>query len=201
MAVLIPADAVARRALATAGARAVVAAAAVALVVLAATMANAGGVAAGERPPPFTLPDWQGTPRTLDEFRGKVVVIDFWASWCLPCARALPALDALAHEPRRHDLAILAVDIDSATDTADRFVAEHLPAPAVILLRDPGGKLLARFGAAAMPALYVVDRTGVVRSTEAGYAPDRVPAIATTIDALLAAEPMPPTPPGNRVPR
>jgi len=156
------------------------------VLVAGAAPAQAAGASVGAPAPSFTLPDWQGRPRALAEFRGKLVLIDFWASWCAPCATALPALDTLARRYAPGDLVVLAVDIDTAPEQAERFLAERIPAPAVVLLRDPGGKILARYGAEGMPALYVLDRNGVVRRVEAGYAPERIASVAASIDALFA---------------
>lgn len=168
--------------------------AALAVLVAGGAPVQAAGVGVGAPAPAFTLPDWHGDPRTLAEFRGKVVVVDFWASWCTPCATALPALDALARRYAPGDFVVLAVDIDTAHEQAERFLAERILQPALVLLRDPGGKLLARYGAEGMPALYLLDRNGVVRRVEAGYAPERIAAVAASIDALLAPVEATPSP-------
>jgi thiol-disulfide isomerase/thioredoxin len=163
-----------------------VAFAALTVLVAGGAPAQAAGAGVGAPAPAFTLPDWQGRSRALAEFRGKLVVVDFWASWCTPCATALPALDTLARHYAPGDVVVLAVDIDTAREQAERFLAERIPQPAIVLLRDPGGKILARYGAEGMPALYLLDRDGVVRRVEAGYAPERITSVAASIDALLA---------------
>jgi len=134
-------------------------------LLVSASAAYAGTLRAGDEVPAFALPDGKGTPVSLDAARGKVVCIEFWASWCPVCRSFLPVLDDLA---RRFDgdLAVLAVNIDQQRSNADRFLAERLPAPALRVLYDPGGGLMSRFGASTMPAAYVVDRRGVVRRIE-----------------------------------
>lgn len=157
-------------------------------IVLLAAVARAGTVGVGDRAPAWTLVDWQGKAVTSADFEGRPVVVDFWASWCTVCREALPALDALARRARDDGVVVLAVNVDRRRAPADAWLAERLPAPNVTLLHDAEGALLARFGAAGMPAVYVVDRTGVVRFAESGYAPGRVDAVARAVDAIVRPE-------------
>ncbi len=151
--------------------------------------ALAAGVGPGDPAPAFTLPAFDGRSVALDDSRGKVVLIDFWASWCAPCRAALPALDAIAHRHAGRNVAFLAVDIDGSRAPADRFLAERLPATALTVLHDPDGALLARFGAAGMPALYLLDRNAVVRVVESGYAPEALGDVERALDELLGRRP------------
>ncbi len=161
------------------------------LVVFLVTLAHAAAVGVGDRVPEVSLPDWQGGTTSLAAHRGQVVLIDFWASWCATCRTALPGVDAIARRHPGKGLVVLGIDIDGDRAAAERFLAEHLPHPALTLLRDPDGAVLARFGAAGMPALYVVDRQGIVRLAEAGYAPERLAAIEQIVDTLLVPTPPP----------
>jgi len=157
---------------------------------LAVSGVRADEVAVGGRLPPVTLADWQGRTLTLGTLRGRVVVIDFWASWCIPCREMLPQLDALAARHERAQLLVLAINIDSATAPAEQFAARYVPRPTMTLLRDAGGGTLARFGAAGMPALYVVDDRGVVRLVQSGYSADKLAAVQALVEELLrSAEP------------
>ena len=163
---------------------------------LLAVFALAGGVGVGDRPPDFTLRDWHDRPVALADLRGKVVCLDFWASWCAPCKAALPALDAIARGHADAGLVVLAVDIDTDRAAAERFVAERLPDTAMTLLRDPGGDLFKRFGASGMPALYVLDRDGTVRAAESGYEIGTLDEIDGLLGQLLSA-----ATPGSRASR
>lgn len=151
---------------------------------LAPTCARAVGV--GDRAPDFTLNDRDGRTTTLTDARGKVAIVDFWASWCMPCAPLLPALDAVAE---RHDgrVQVFAIDIDRSADKSDAFLREHLPSPSPFthVLDDASAKVLARYGAPGMPALFVIDPDGVVRFVEVGYSREHVRGLEDAVRALL----------------
>ena len=149
----------------------------------------AGAVGVGDRLPAFSLTAWDGTPLAAERFQGKPLVVDFWASWCVPCRAALPAIDAMARRLADRGVVVLAVNVDRDRSAADAWLGERLADRRLTLAHDPEGKLLARFGAGGMPAVYVVDRSGVVRFAESGYAPDRVGAIEQAVERVLAPEP------------
>jgi thiol-disulfide isomerase/thioredoxin len=121
-----------------------------------------------ERPvaPAFELPALDGTTVRLADFAGRVVVIDFWATWCLPCKKQIPVLNAFAASPDGREVAVLgvAVDVDGAEVVAP-FAAEHHIAYPVLL----GSESLAfDYGAVGFPALAVVGRAGRVESLHLG---------------------------------
>jgi len=157
------------------------------LLVLTARLALAGAVGPGDRLPAFDLTDWDGAPLGSGALIGKsVVVVDFWASWCVTCRAALPAIDAMAERLRDRGVVVLAVNVDRNRSVADAWLAQRLPDRHVRLAHDPEGTFLARCGAPGMPIVYVVDRDGVVRFAESGYAPDRVAEIERVVEGLLA---------------
>ena len=149
--------------------------------------AHAASIAAGDAAPPVRLPDRSGQVVSLAALRGQPVVVDFWASWCAVCRTALPALDALARRRAGDGVRVLAVNVDRSRAAADAWLAARLPSPAVTVLLDPEGATLARFGADGMPALYVVDRDGVVRLALSGAALERLDAVERVLDALAPA--------------
>lgn len=157
------------------------------ILLMLAAVAYAGEIGVGDSLPSVTLSGWEAGTVRLDEQRGRVVIVDFWASWCQPCREALPALDALARRYAGDGLVVFAVSIDDSAAVANRFVVQHLPHATLTLLRDPGGAALARFGAAGMPALYLCDRTGRVRLVKTGYAPAELQAVERHVVELLHA--------------
>lgn len=159
-----------------------------------ARLVSAETIDVGDRLPSFTLKAWDGTRLDASAFAGKPLLVDFWASFCIPCRAALPAIDDMAKRLRDRGVAVLAINIDRDRAAADAWLAERLPTRHMTMAHDPEGALLARCGAFGMPTAYVVDRDGIVRLVESGYTPDRVAAIERAIEELLAPRCETPTP-------
>lgn len=157
--------------------------------------ASAGAARVGQTAPDFSLPDRVGRATSLAEQRESVVVVDFWASWCLPCAPMIPHLDALA---RRYAgrVRVLAVDIDQSRDKAEGFLQTYLPEPSswMTILDDARAGTLARYGAAGMPAFYVLDATRTIRFVGVGFSPDHARELDDAVGALIGAEGSPGSP-------
>lgn len=124
-------------------------------------------ISSGEPAPALDLPTIGpkgalGPHVSLAQTRGKITVIDFWATWCRPCLRALPHVDAFA---RAHpDIAVLAVDLDQPADARELFDEQHYTP--TLLLDD--GATSARFGVSEVPHQVVIDRAGRVRAVGRG---------------------------------
>ena len=116
----------------------------------------------GEPAPNFQLPDLQGHLVTLSDLRGKVVLLNFWATWCGPCRVEMPAMEQLYRTLSRKDFEILAVSIDAQGVAVTRpFQQEyHLTFP---ILHDPDYRVGLMYGARSLPMTFLVDRQGVVR--------------------------------------
>ena len=143
----------------------------------------------GDRAPDFELADWDGKTVRLGDLHGQTVCVDFWASWCATCTTALPALDAVARRYRGAAVEFLAVNVDRDFGKASAFLESHLPSPALRLLRDPSGELLSRFGAPAMPSLYLIDASGVVRMVGGGYTETSIGDLERMLRELLDRPP------------
>lgn len=146
--------------------------------------------ASGQWAPGQPLPDLStfGLAGLLpDSFAGRVVLVDFWASWCGPCKASFPVLDGLQKKYADRGLVVLAVSVDEKADAKDRFLAEHPVSFAVV--HDLAQRLVAAAGISAMPSSFLVDRKGVIRFAHTGFKPESTPAeLEREIESLLAEE-------------
>jgi thiol-disulfide isomerase/thioredoxin len=142
--------------------------------------------ASGEHAPALIAPELDGTRFDLAQLRGKVVIVNFWATWCEPCREEMPALDAFYTKYRDRGLALIGISVDRSRDRADVVKAmQVLHYPAAILSQaenDGFGK------PTALPVTYIIDGGGVVRAV---LTPDKYPiteqSLATVVRPLLAS--------------
>jgi peroxiredoxin len=112
--------------------------------------------------PHFSLQDLGGTRISLGDFKGKVVILNFWATWCSPCRREIPSLERLYQLRKDKGFEILAVSVDrtSASKVAS-FVADYQMSFPV--LADPRGEVGQKYWAKAIPTSFLIDKKGVIR--------------------------------------
>ena len=116
---------------------------------------------------------------------GRVVLVDFWASWCGPCKRSFPELDTLQKAYADRGLTILAISVDEKAEAMDAFLKEHPVTFATV--RDAGQKLVAAAGVESMPTSFLVDRKGVIRFTHVGFrGAETVKQLKQEIEQMLA---------------
>jgi thiol-disulfide isomerase/thioredoxin len=140
----------------------------------------------GGRAPDFTLKTPAGKEVQLSRLRGKVVLVDFWASWCKPCKKELPELDKLAkaYKAAGQPVEIIAINIDNDRANADKFLKSARVQHLTVLL-DPGGTSAELYEPATMPTSYVVDKKGIVKHVNVGYVGGDEKKYKKQIDALL----------------
>jgi thiol-disulfide isomerase/thioredoxin len=110
--------------------------------------------------PPETFAALDGTRVRLADFKGRVVLVNFWATWCPPCIREMPSLDRLQATLRDRGLAVLAVSIDRGGAKVIRPFAERLGLEHLGLYHDDKGALFKAFGVTGLPTTFLIDRRG-----------------------------------------
>jgi cytochrome c biogenesis protein CcmG, thiol:disulfide interchange protein DsbE len=166
--------------------------AALALVLLSAcaTTGGAGSGSAGDTGggrnqvgapvPQLKVESLTGKRIDVASYRGRVLLLDVWASWCGPCKQELPMLDAMARRLKAQGIDILAVSVDQERANVDKFLKGH-GHWALTIAHDPAGTIAERLQPDKMPTSYVIDRAGIVRYVNAGFVPDD----AATIERRL----------------
>ena len=139
----------------------------------------------GSPAPALVLPDAAGQSVALESLRGKVVYVDFWASWCGPCKRSFPWMNEMAQKYRAKGFAIVAVNLDRKREDADRFL-KATPADFTIVF-DPAGTTPAAWQVKGMPSSYLVDATGKVLMVESGFRDDRKAEVEERIRVAVGA--------------
>src|SRR5579871_3722982 len=109
----------------------------------------------------------QAAPLDLSQYKGKVVYLDFWASWCTPCHLSFPWMNEMQASYGGEGLAVVAVDLDRDRHAADEFLAENKGALQIVY--DPKGDIARQFNFKDMPTAILIGRDGHVRATHSGF--------------------------------
>lgn len=145
---------------------------------------QAAGVAVGQVAPVVRLPALSQVGEvTLESLRGKVVYLDFWASWCGPCRVSFPLLEQLREELAPDGFEVLAINVDEVESDARQFLSE-IPVSYPVV-RDAQGITPQTFGILGMPTGYLIDRQGVVREIHQGFRKSDGVKLRTEIIELL----------------
>ncbi len=112
--------------------------------------------------PALRLADLDGKMHDLADLKGKLVVVNFWATWCPPCRREMPSLERLKQRLQARGLAVLAVDVGENADTVFAFTGQLEPAPSFPLLLDRDSQAMQRWKVKGLPTTFVVDAAGNV---------------------------------------
>ena len=132
--------------------------------------------------PAFELPTKTGTV-SLQSMRGQVVYVDFWASWCKPCRKSFPWMNALQAKYRDKGLHIVAVNVDSDPEQVKRFL-EKYPADFVVAY-DADGKVAQQYQVKGMPSSYLIDKQGNIHAQHIGFREEDKASVESQIKRLL----------------
>ncbi len=122
-------------------------------------------------------------PKTIADLRGRVVLVDFWATWCGPCRMIAPRLSALQDKLGAQGLSVVGVTTDPAEKAATYTELSGIKYPS---LSDPGSMVSRAYHVSGIPSLFVVDRRGVVREVFVGFDPARDAKLEALVQSLLA---------------
>jgi len=145
--------------------------------------ASKGGLALKARAPDLKLTDADSRTISLDNFKGQIVILDFWATWCLPCRSEFIELkgwiERRKKESKWQDIAVVAVNLAEDPATVTQFVQEQKLPFTVLLDRD--GSVAKQYNVQALPSLFVIDGVGVIRNFQEGYKPG----LGVVLDKLI----------------
>jgi len=133
---------------------------------------------------PFSLPSLEGKQTISSKnYKGKVMVVDFWASWCTPCKASFSAYNELMKKFASKGLVIIGINIDNDPEKAKEFLADN---PANFLIASDSNKKVAEaYNLPTMPTAYIIDRSGEIVHTHAGYREGDIAAIQQEVEAAL----------------
>ena len=137
--------------------------------------------------PDFSLPDMDGKLHKLSDYRGKVVLLNFWASWCPPCRREMPSMEKLFLSLKGKPFQVLACDQQEDSDTVFSFTGQLDPEPTFPLLLDSKSAVSEAFGVPGLPTTFLIDKTGRIAYRAVGGRDFGHPAIRALIEGLIAA--------------
>jgi peroxiredoxin len=148
--------------------------------------ADAHQVEPGQIAPACTLAPLDGGPaHNLQQYRGEVLYVDFWASWCGPCVQSFAFMNRLDRDLRGRGLHVIGINLDENPADARAFLARH-PAEFTVMA-DANGQCAQSFGVQAMPSTYLVDRQGMIRHMHLGFRPEEAEQFRGLAEQALAA--------------
>ena len=135
----------------------------------------------GRPAPSFKLPDLNGRQVSLDQYKGKVVMLDFWATWCGPCRMTMPLLEKLQRE-YPNNMVLLAINLQEAPKDVREYVREQNVNSEVLL--DESGSVGESYGTGSIPMQVLIDKAGIVRHVQIGFSPRMTTQLRAQIEQL-----------------
>ena len=142
-------------------------------------------VGLGEEVPDFTLRMDDGQPASLNDFRGKIVVLNFWASWCGPCVDELPSLKQFAQRYADKDVIVLGISLDEDPDAYEEFLQKY--EIKFLNMRNPSHSVSDMYGTFKLPETYIISRDGHLLNKIIGPTDWSSQQMLEYVDSLLAA--------------
>lgn len=135
--------------------------------------------------PDFNLDDMDGKKHTLKQYKGKVVLINFWATWCPPCVREMPSMESLYQQLKDKPFIVLAINQWEDEEKVFAFTGQLKSIPSFPILFDPDSKVSAAYGVKGLPSSYIVNKQGDIVFRATGGRDFTHPEIVRLIKSLL----------------
>lgn len=139
----------------------------------------------GKKIPAFTMKDTAGKPVSDKSLKGKVVLIDFWATWCAPCVAASPMINRLHQKYAKQGLVVIGANISDKAGSAEKYKKEHKYG---YTFTTGGEDLAKKLGVQGIPAFIFVDRKGNIADVQVGTTPGLEAQFDATLKRILAAK-------------
>lgn len=151
---------------------------------------SASALMLGDKAPNCSLTPFYGQAPNIniEHYRNKVMYVDFWASWCIPCVKSFPFMNKLNTELEEKGLQIIGINLDEAREDADQFITKF--SASFSLATDLNQQCAKDFGVKAMPSSYIIDRKGIVRHIHIGFRPGETEELRNVIEQVLAERPI-----------
>lgn len=153
------------------------------LLILSMALSGHNGFAAFNEAPAINLPDANGSTVQLENLKGKVVYLDFWASWCEPCKKSFPWMHQIKQNYADQGFEILAINLDKDRKLADKFLKEM--DVNFIVAFDEKGESASDYKLRGMPSSYLIDRDGNVYASHIGFRDNDKASLEQAIKSLL----------------
>jgi peroxiredoxin len=140
----------------------------------------------GKEAPGFSGKTISGDNISLSDFKGKVTLIDVWASWCGPCKQEFPFLLELYDKYSDKDFTILAITIDEEKSNAEKFLKSLKKEVKFNIMFDPEAKVATQYDVNAIPSVYILDKKGVIRYYHLGFMDSEKEKYIKEIETLLS---------------
>ena len=135
----------------------------------------------GSNAPDFTVQDSDRSLK-LSDYRGQIVILNFWATWCAPCVEEMPSLVEMQRRMKAKGITVVAVSVDVDQSAYNQFLKDHNIA--LLTVRDPAQKSNALYGTFKFPETYIIDRNGVMRRKFIGAVDWTAPDITDFLNKL-----------------
>ena len=135
--------------------------------------------------PDFSLPDMDGKVHTLKQYQGKVVLVNFWATWCPPCIREMPSLEQLHQKLKGKPFVMLAINQWEDEEKVFEFMGQLKTIPTFSILFDADSKISAAYGVKGLPSSFIIDKQGRIMYRATGGRDFNHPEIERTIRSLF----------------